>query len=174
MEISSTLDAKLFHFSFYGDTEGVIAALAKGGRVTFRNTQGFTPLLVAAKNGHADVCGLLLEHGSNVNEVKPDTKHTALHLTASRGHKTSVEALLSWGAETNPQDHAGFTPLHGACQGGHLLCVLALLKAGASLTLPNNYGSLPIHSAAENNRIEVVRALLEHGCSPDMVSWCHI
>ena len=116
------------------------------------------------------MCGLLLARGSNVNDVIPDGKQTALHFAALLGQNALVEALLSWGAEVNPQDHAGFTPLNAACQEGHLLCVLTLLKAGASLTLPTNAGTLPIHTAALSNRTEVVRSLLEHGCSPDMVS----
>ena len=106
-----------------------------------------------------------------MNEVKPDSKHTALHLAAIKGHNASLEALLSWGAEVNPQCHTGGTPLQAACQEGHLLCVLTLLKAGASLTLPARGGALPIHLAAQYNRVEVVKAFLEHGCNPDMVSW---
>lgn len=147
-----------------------MAALAQGGRVTMRNSQGATPLLTAAQYGHTDICGLLLAHGSNVNEIEPNTKQTALHLAAIRGHNSSVEALLSWGAEVNPQDHGGFTPLHAACQEGHLLCVLTLLKAGARLTLPCKSGELPIHLAAGRNRMEIVKTVLEHGCSPDMLS----
>ena len=171
MESVSTLDKNLFYSSLDGDVEGVMAALAQGGRVTWRNSQGFTPLLAAAQSGHTDICGLLLAHGSNVNEVEPDTKTTALHYAALNGHNALVEALLSWGVEVNPQDFAGGTPLHLACQEGHLLCVLTLLKAGASLTLPNNQGLLPIHFAALRNSVKVVNTLLEHGCSPDMVSW---
>ena len=125
----SSSDAKLYNSSFDGDIEGVMAALAQGGRVTMRNPQGFTPLLIAAQNGHPDICGLLLAHGSNVNEVKPETNSTALHLAAGRGHEAVVEVLLSWGAIVDPQDHAGLTPLYAACQGGHLACVLMLLKA---------------------------------------------
>ena len=171
MESVSTWDAELFYSSRDGDIDGVNAALAQGGGVTVRNSQGFTPLLAAAYNGHTDICGLLLAHGSNVNEVMPNTKHTALHYAAVYGNNASLEALLSWGAEVNPQDYAGFTPLHVACQEGHLICVLTLLKAGASLTLPDNEGGLPIHAAAQFNRVEVVKTLLEHGCSLDMVSW---
>ena len=126
---------------------------------------------VAAQNGHTDICGLLLAHGSNVTEVVPATKQTALFLAAVRGGNALVEAHLSWGAEVNQQDNSGFTPLHAACQHGHLFCVLTLLKAGASLTLPNKWGSWPIHIAANGDRVEVVRTLLEHGCSPDIVSW---
>ena len=164
------MDKKLLICSNNGDIEGVMAALAQGGRVTMRTPQGWTPLLAAARHGHTDICGLLLAHGSNVNEIYPSTKHTALLLAALYGHNNSVEAILSWRAEVNPQDQAGFTPMQVACQEGHLPCVLTLLRAGASLTLSNNDGSLPIHLAAQFNRIEVVRILLKHGCCPDTVS----
>ena len=166
-------DAMLFNSSVGGDIEGVIAALAQGGRVTVRSPDGFTPLLIAAQEGHTEICGLLLAHGSNVNEVEPEAKATSLHNAATHGHNVLVEALLSWGAQVNQQDYLGTTPLHFACQEGHLLCVLTLLKAGASLTLPSDQGSLPIHQAAMHNRVEIVRTLLEHGCSPDTVGWKH-
>ena len=170
MESPSFSDKMLFKSSLSGDKEGVIAALAQGGRVAMRNHQGFTPLIAAALFGHIDICGLLLAHGSNVNEVLPDAKQTALHFVAVNGRNASVEALLSWGAEVNPQEYEGGTPLHAACIEGHLLCVLTLLKAGASITLSTDQNRLPIHLAAEYNRMEVVKTLLEHGCNPDMVS----
>ena len=147
-----------------------MAALAHGGRVAMRSPVGLTPLLAAVQQGNADICGILLAHGSNVNEVDPSTEVTALHLAALNGDNASVEALLSWGAEVNQQNHLGSTPLHLACQEGHLLCVLSLLKAGASFTLSDILGQLPIHVAAGRNKVEIVRTLLEHGCSPDMVS----
>ena len=171
MESLSTWDKKLFNYSSFGDTEGVISALAQGGRVTVRNPQGKTPLLVAAQKGHLNICDLLLEHGSNVSDVDPATKNTALHFAAGHGRNGLVEALLSRRAEVNPQDRIGFTPLHAACQEGHLLCVLTLLKAGASITLPDNGGQLPIHLAAQLDRVEIVKTLLECGCSPDTVNW---
>ena len=136
-----------------------------------RNPQGgVTPLLVAAQNGHTDICGLLLTHISEANEMEPKTKRTALYYAAIKGHEAVVEALLSWGAIVDAQDYAGMTPLYFACQEGHLACVLALLKAGASVSVPNNYGDLPIHSAAGQNRVEIVKTLLNYGCCPDMVS----
>ena len=82
MESVNNIDAKLFNSSFDGDLEGVANALAQGGRVSARD-RGFTPLLAAAQKGHTDICGLLLAHGSNVNEVMPNTKQTALHGAAS-------------------------------------------------------------------------------------------
>ena len=59
-----------------------MAALEQGGRVTFRtdfrtSDFAYTPLLVAAGNGHTDICGLLLAHGSDVNELEPNSMQTA-------------------------------------------------------------------------------------------------
>ena len=172
MESVNNIDVKLFNSSVNGDLEGVLDALARGGKVTTRNPQGGTPLIAAAQEGHTDICGLLLAHGSDVNEKNLNqTKWTALHRASVRGHKAVMEALLSWGAIVDPQDHVGATPLHVACQEGHLACVLALLKKGASIAMPNNHGNLPIHIAAKKNRVEIVRTLLDCGCSPDMVSY---
>ena len=171
MERTTEFDVKLFKSSFLGDLEGVMATLAQGGRVAWRNRQGFTSFLVAAQKGHTDICGLLLAYGSDVNEMKPNTKNTALHLAAMYGHVAVVEALLSWGAAVDPQNHRGSTPLHLACQEGHLPCVLALLKAGASVTLPKLNGTIAIHIAAMSNKVDVVGTLLGHGCHPDMVRY---
>ena len=136
MESPTYFDKKLFDSSFNGDFEGAVDALAQGGRVAMRNPQGFTPMLAAAQNGHTDICGLLLVHGSDVNEMELKTKRTVLHEAAARGHEAVVEVLLSWGAIVDPQDHGGATPLYGACQVGHLACVLALSVSYTHLTLP--------------------------------------
>ena len=172
MENVNIIDGKLFNSSCNGDIQGVVVALAQGGRVAVRGPDGGTPLLVAAQAGHTDICVHLLKNGSDVNEVQPETKMPALHLAASKGHTAVVEALLFWEAIVDSQDHVGMTPLYVACQGGHLACVLALLKEGASVSLPNDFGNLPIHVAAYTNRVDIVRALLDYGCSPDMVSCC--
>ena len=70
--------------------------------------------LAAAQSGHTDICGLLLAHGSDVNEVHPESKWTALHHAAARGHKAVVEALFYWGAIVDPQNHLVRTPLIAA------------------------------------------------------------
>ena len=172
MESVNNRDVKLFNSSIVGDFKGVVAALAQGGRVAMRSPQGATPLLAAAQEGHTDICGLLLAHGSDVNEMQLKTKWTALHIAAVHGHEALIEALLSWGAIVDPQDYVGTTPLYLACQEGHLACVLTLLKARASVSMPCNDGGLPIHIAAQTNRVEIVRVLLDYGCSPDSVSCC--
>ena len=142
MEIPNSFDAKLVISTLNGDVEGVMAALAQGGRVTIKQApHGFTPLLSAADDGYSEICGLLLAHSSGENEMLPNTKRTALHNAAVNGYAASVEALLSWpGVEVDLEDYAGVTPLAAACQEGHLACVSLLLKAGATKN-----GALPIH-----------------------------
>ena len=60
--VNTIVDVKLYNSSSNGDLEGVVVALAQGGRVAMRSPQGATPLLVAAQNGHSDICGFLLAH----------------------------------------------------------------------------------------------------------------
>ena len=60
MESANLFDKMLFNSSFDGDLEGVVDALAQGGRVEMRNPEGVTPLIAAAQAGHTDICGLLL------------------------------------------------------------------------------------------------------------------
>ena len=167
-------DAILYNSILAGDLEGVMHCLERGVGLIVPQGSTLTALLAAAKNGHTDICGLLLAHGGNVNEVEAGSKLTALHYAADKGNKVLVEALLSWGAEVERQDLEGRTPLYGACEEGHLACVIELLKAGASFSLPTNDGSLPIHIAAQNNKIEVVGTLLQLGCTPNVVSYNEI
>ena len=63
-----------------------MAALEQGGRVTGRDRRKLTPLLAASQNGHTDICGLLLAYGSDVNEMHPKSKQTALHLAGGKGY----------------------------------------------------------------------------------------
>ena len=133
MESGNICDPMLYDSILDGDLERVMHCLEHGG--TF-GLEGLTPLVAAAKNGDTDICGLLLAHDANVNEVEADSKMTALHCAAVAGNEPLVEALISWGAEVDAQDLEGRTPLYDACQEGHLACVVALLKAGASFNLP--------------------------------------
>ena len=176
VESEHTSDVKLYNSSFYGDMEGVLAALAQGGKVTVRCPSGLTPFLVAAQEGHKDICEVLLAHGSNVNEMVTKTNHTALHLAAGKGHEGAVKALLSWEAAVDPpdnwvtpRDNWVVTPLDLACQNGHMACVLTLLKAGASVTFHAN-GFSPLLAAAQNGHTDICGILLAHGSDVNEVN----
>ena len=149
--------------------------LDSGASVNDLTESGQTPLLIAADRGHNEVCGLLLAHGSNVEEKKPLTGRTALHIAAFGGNDELVKTLLVYGAAVDAvDDNTRSTALHLACQEGHLTCVLILIEAKASVTLPDRQGQCAIHIAARRNHAAVVQAILDHGCATDLVSSCPI
>ena len=92
--VNNNIDVKLFNSSLNGDLEGVVDALAQGGRVAMRNPQGGTPLIAATQNGHTDICGLLLAHGSDV-AVSDSHGATPLLVAAQNGHSDICGFLLA-------------------------------------------------------------------------------
>jgi ankyrin repeat protein len=122
---------------------------------------GFTPLLFAARVGDVEALKLLLEHGSDVNEVAADGS-TALIVATLRGHVPAAMFLLSNGADANAHG-PGYTALHWA--------------AGTWETqLTGPYG---IESQREDEwnamrglkgsaRIQLIDALLAHGADPNV------
>lgn len=69
---------------------------------------GYTPLHVAALNGHAPVLGLLLSKGSDIN-ARANSGSTPLHLAACCGHLHCVCLLMSRGADQTIKDNRGRT-----------------------------------------------------------------
>ena len=70
--------------------------LEAGGDVGERDKSSFTPLLLAAQEGHPGVCELLLGRGRvDIEETTPDDKNTALKIAATKGHTTTLALLLT-------------------------------------------------------------------------------
>ena len=112
-----------------GDAAKVTELLSHRTRVNARD-RGFTPLLAAALQGHADVCELLLDLGNaNIEEVE-FYGNTALNTSAREGHTDTVALLLSKGARVDNVNENGFTPLLSAANGGHDDVCRLLLSTG--------------------------------------------
>ncbi|GAA3180092.1 ankyrin repeat domain-containing protein [Nonomuraea roseoviolacea] len=101
--------------------EAARALLAAGADVNGREEGGWTALLWAAANGHADTARLLVEAGAEV-DVTNDDGDTALTLAARRGALGVVRVLLDSGADATKYDGDGDTPLDVAADwvGVHL------------------------------------------------------
>lgn len=91
-----------------------------------------TPLLIAAKNGRADIAKVLIEAGANTEAFDLVWKRTPLHQAVLGNHIETVSILLTAGANSNANDWEGKTPLHYAAQYCHPEIVQLLLDNNAN------------------------------------------
>ena len=73
------------------------------------NQEGFTPLILAAFNGHLKIVRLLLDNGSKI-DMKDIGGDTALISACSAGHEDIVKLLIYNGADVNAIGFDDTTP----------------------------------------------------------------
>ncbi|XP_036999457.2 ankyrin repeat domain-containing protein 16 [Artibeus jamaicensis] len=73
---------------------------------------------------------LVSELGIDVDVRATSTYLTALHYAAKEGHVSTVQMLVSLGADINSKDERNRSALHLACAGQHVACVQFLLRSG--------------------------------------------
>ena len=79
-----------------------------GADVNWINADGDTPLLAAARRGHATTVGLLLVHGADINAIGADT-YSALHIACKRGDISTVTLLLDSNSNVSLRTSDGLT-----------------------------------------------------------------
>ena len=94
--------------------------------------QAWTPLLVAAQNGHKEAVEVLLLAKANI-EAANNGGATPLYVAAQNGHKEAVEVLLRAKANIEAANNDGATPLYVAAQNGHKGVMQNLTTAGANV-----------------------------------------
>jgi ankyrin repeat protein len=140
-----------------GDVEGVRRLLDEGVEVDERFpivngfNDGHTALLVAARDGHTMIAGLLLAAGADVNATEPTFGAVPLHKAVYNGHGELTRMISAWpGVNLDFQGATnGYTPLHDAIWHGYEECTAILLDAGARLDLRGHDGKTPFDLAAE-------------------------
>lgn len=134
-----------------GDTAQIQRLLEAGGQATASAKDpgtGVTPLIEAARWGHAETLTLLLSKGAEVNE--PDHNGRApLYVAAAVGHEEAVCVLLAAGATADSFTNTHWTALHAAADRGHEGAVGVLLKNGASTSVVSATGHTPRDLARE-------------------------
>lgn len=66
-----------------GDVKKVEKLLSQGTNVDQRDSAGYTALHYAARNGHLDVCKVLLRNDADINSTTKSGHATALHRACS-------------------------------------------------------------------------------------------
>jgi ankyrin repeat protein len=140
-----------------GDVTGVRRLLGEGAAVDERApvlngfNDGHTPLLVAARDGHAQIAALLLAAGADVNATEPTFGAVPLHKTVYNGHVELTWLIASQpGVRLDAQGATnGYTPLHDALWHGYEDCAQILVDSGARLDLLGHDGKSALDLAVD-------------------------
>jgi len=73
-----------------------------GANVNTKSMSGWTPLMIAAMNGHKDIVKLFLDNDADIN-IKDYEQCTALRYALRYGHKDIVKLLKKYGAKDESQ-----------------------------------------------------------------------
>ena len=135
--------------------------------VNHENSQGITPLMLAAHNGHPDIVRLLLKRGALVNERSKSEGFSPLYLSIQNRHTPDVqyavvELLLKYGAAVDAIDNHKKTPLILASQYSKFnKTTRLLLEHGATVNLQDDNGLTALMAAASVGNHEIVKLLLD-------------
>ncbi|KAJ8417181.1 hypothetical protein AAFF_G00284080 [Aldrovandia affinis] len=148
--------------------------------VTQSAGQRSTPLIIAARNGHAKVVRLLLDHYRVDTEQTGTVRFdgyvidgaTALWCAAGAGHFEVVRLLVLHNANVNHTTVTNSTPLRAACFDGRLDIVRYLVEHCADIGIANKYDNTCLMIAAHKGHADVVRFLLERGADPNAKAHC--
>ncbi|MCU0534960.1 MAG: ankyrin repeat domain-containing protein [Hydrococcus sp. Prado102] len=186
-----SVDEYLINAAEQGDVAAANKCLEKGARAIARDerrkTRNYTPLMLAASQGHAEVVLLFLYAGADIDAsdiVDVDDKQppalicddyesltamglflgiTPLMLAASKGHINVVRVLLDRQANLQLRDCFGRDAMSLACIKGHLEVVRALIQAGVSVNRQDVEGDTPLLMALSNQHKKLARFLIESG-----------
>ncbi|KAK3531188.1 hypothetical protein QTP70_015148 [Hemibagrus guttatus] len=114
-----------------------------------------------------EICGLLVEHGADVNLTEQDL-WTPLHFASQSGDDRAVRLLLDAKATADVKDKDGWTPLHLASQNGHENVVRHLLSRLSNVDeLEEQSGRTALHTACEYGHLRIAKILLAKGADPN-------
>lgn len=130
--------------------------------VDAKDTQGRTPLLMAAALGYVEHCTLLLDHGADI-EISDSCSTTPLIVAATEGHLKVVQLLLDCGASVGAKDEKGRDSLSYAVRNGFEEIGRLLLEFGANSNTVDAGGRPALQYAANRGHEGILKLLIEHG-----------
>jgi ankyrin repeat protein len=155
----------LYTAAAIGDVANITAALERGADVngTIAGQDGWTPLMIAAADGHESAARALLAVGGDPNR-RNDLGRTALMFASSYGFVDIVRVLLDGGADVNvvPTDDTRWTALMAAACAGRADVTQLLLERGADAALKDSKGRTALACARNNDHSDVVKILRAH------------
>ena len=116
-------------------------------------TTGYLPLMIAAVNGRAFMCHLLIKMKAGLDCVD-ERGDSPLHRAAVQSDRDVIEALILGGMPPDVRAKSGLMPLHCAAIRGNTDVSEKLLEMRASPNVHDSaFGSTPLHFAAMEVRL---------------------
>ena len=135
----------IWYAAQFGDFEKVQKLIRNGVDVDLRDSAGYTSLHYAARNGHLNICKLLLENKADIDAVTRSGRATALHRACSAGHVKIVKYLVEQKADGKLIDGDGKTVLHRAAEVNNFEICQTITSTYPELRmLKDNKGKLPV------------------------------
>ncbi len=128
-----------------------------------QDTDGKTPLHLAAVAGHLETIRVLQARGAQQN-VEDSSKNLPIHYAAWDGHVEVVEHFVS-DANINTQGYNGRTPLIISALRGHENITRLLLARKARVELDDDDGTTPLMNAVQMNQVTIAKLLIENGAN---------
>jgi len=152
-----------------GDIAIVKKLVGQKVNIEARNSQGMSPLYVAASLNNLEVVKYLLDNGSRINAQLGDGA-TPLLVAISEGHSGIAKYLVERGADINLSFPNGESPLHMVSRKGNLELAELFIDKGAKIDAQVKSGLTPLSFAVQENQAKIAACLLEHGADPNPVN----
>lgn len=136
----------------------LIKILVVKSLINSKNMEDATPIMLAAENGHAQTCEILLKAGADPF-IAVNSGWNALHCAVGSGKLETVRVLSANKKLIDTQTKKGFTPYMLAIDYENFQVAEFLFKSGANLTLQNSDGFNAMHFAVSHKKTEVVKML---------------
>lgn len=137
---NKTLTRELFRALDSRDHDNIVALVDAGADLEARNSDGLTPLQLAADNRSDDAVAILIKLGADINAASTTEKMTALHYAAKNSDTDTLKVLIAAKADLNLKDSKGLTALHHAAIEADDDNVELLAEAGADVLAKDNLG----------------------------------
>ena len=115
---------------------------------------GLTALLYAAREGHVETVTVLLDAGTDINQVSGGDQTSPMLIATLNGHFDLAMMMLARGADPNLASAAGATPLYGALN----------VRWAPRSAYPQQNAYKQQHA----DYLELITALLDAGADPDV------
>ena len=158
----------LLHAARLGATEMARQLLEEGADPNVKG-MGYTPLGLAALNGHPRIADWLLQFGADVDK-RSDNGLTPLMNAALLNNIGVIKEILRYDTEIDRENNAGRTALSYAAEGGAEQAIELLLGRGADVNAVDHKFNAPLFWAASRDQRSAIRLLLRHGAETGAVS----